>query len=43
MNRHLVEECTGITPEEREVIVRVESKEAKAAAAGTSKQRGSRP
>lgn len=36
----MVEECTGLTPEEREQIVRVEAKEAEAAAAGTSKSRG---
>lgn len=41
--RHLVEECTGLTPQEREQIVRVEAKEAEAAAAGTSKPRGRPP
>lgn len=37
--RHLVDECTGLTPEEREQIIRVEAKEAEAAAAGTPKPR----
>lgn len=40
--RHLVEECTGLTPQEREKIVNVEAKEAEAATAGTPKPR-SRP
>lgn len=38
--RHLVEECTGLTPGEREQIIRVEAKEAEAT--GASKPR-SRP
>lgn len=38
--RHLVEECTGLTSQEREQIVQVEAKEAEAAAVGSSKPRG---
>lgn len=41
--RHLVEECTGLTPDERDLIVRVEAKEAEATAAGSSKARGRPP
>lgn len=41
--RHLVEECTGLTSQEREQIVQVEAKEAETAAAGTSKPRGRPP
>lgn len=41
--RHLVEECTGLTSQEREQIVQVEAKEAEAAAIGSSKPRGRPP
>lgn len=41
--RHLVEECTGLTSQEREQIVQVEAKEAEAAAVGSSKPRGRPP